>query len=184
MIPRHLFLIMLDHAGGTIAGKTLTQKRAYFVGILLGTDIGFSPHYYGPFSAELDASVGSCKALGFAREDVSNLGMVDAHGFEVRRFTYSLTEDGRKVVANLEAKEGSEVDEVRAALDRIRQAGDDDYFRLSIAAKALCIIREKEGRPRPNDVVDAASEFGWVLSSQQVDDACAFLRKLGLLSLA
>ena len=169
MIPRHLFLIMLDHAGGTIAGKTLAQKRAYFVGILLGTDIGFSPHYYGPFSAELDASVGSCKALGFAREDVS---------------TYSLTEDGRTVVANLEAKESSEVGKVRAALDRIHQAGDDDYFRLSIAAKALCIIREKEGGARPNDVVDAARQFGWELSSEQVDDACAFLRKLGLLSLA
>ena len=169
MIPRHLFLIMLDHAGGTIAGKTLAQKRAYFVGVLLGTDIGFSPHYYGPFSAELDASVGSCKALGFARQDVS---------------TYSLTEDGRKVVANLEAKESSEVGKVRAALDRIHQAGDDDYFRLSIAAKALCIIREKEGGARPNDVVDAARQFGWELSSEQVHDACAFLRKLGLLSLA
>ena len=175
---------MLDHAGGTIKGKTLAQKRAYFVGMLLGTDIRFSPHYYGPLSAELDASVGSCKALGFVREDVSSPGVDDSHGFEVRRSTYSLTEDGRKVVANLEAKESSEVGRVRAALDRIRQAGDDDYSRLSIAAKALCIIREKEGRARLNDVVDTARQFGGVLSSEQVDDACAFLSKLGLLSLA
>lgn len=184
MIARHLFLVMLDHAGGTIVGKTLVQKRAYFVSVLLQAELGFSPHYYGPFSAELDAAMGSCKALGFVREDVSGLGMVDPRGFEFRRYSYMLTEDGRLIVSSLIDNQPAEVGRVRAALDCIHQAGDDDYFKLSVAAKAFCILRERGAGARPADVVETARHFGWVLSAAQVEDACTFLQRLGLLSAA
>ncbi len=156
MIPRHLFLVMLDHADGTIVGKTLAQKRAYFVTVMTGEGPNFVPHYYGPLSVELDEAIGSCKALGFVREEVSSFSKVDALGFEVRRYTYRLTDDGRVVVTNLGVKNPDEVRRVRAALDGLRRAGDDDYVKLSAAAKVHCILQAQEGKASRQDLIDGA----------------------------
>ena len=38
---------------GTMRGKTLLQKRLYFVSVILGVDLGYEPHYYGPYSEEV-----------------------------------------------------------------------------------------------------------------------------------
>ncbi len=182
MIPRHLFLVMLDHACGAIAGKTLAQKRAYFVTVMTGEGPAFVPHYYGPFSAELDEAIASCKALGFVHEEVSSFSKADAWGFEVRRYTYRLTDDGQKVVANLEVRNPDDVRRVREALSKLRQAGDDNYVKLSVAAKVHCLLQTRRGKSNPEDLVEAARQFGWDLASQQIDEACQFLMKLGLIS--
>ena len=46
--------------GGRVDGRTLLQKRAYFVSLLSDIDPGlnFDAHYYGPYSATVDNTLG------------------------------------------------------------------------------------------------------------------------------
>ncbi len=48
MKASEVFLLMLGEAGGTMRGKTLIQKRAYFLNVLLDLGLPYNPHYYGP----------------------------------------------------------------------------------------------------------------------------------------
>ena len=54
MKAENLILLILAQENGRLSGKTLLQKQAYFVSELLGFNLGFKPHYYGPYSEEIE----------------------------------------------------------------------------------------------------------------------------------
>ena len=45
-----LFVIESEGEDG-LRGRTLLQKKLYFLSILEKVDLGFAPHYYGPYSS-------------------------------------------------------------------------------------------------------------------------------------
>jgi|GEM_PF-2317432 len=63
MTADNLILLILAQAGGQLSGKTLLQKRAYFISKILNFQLGFKPHFYGPFSSEIENATGQCKYL-------------------------------------------------------------------------------------------------------------------------
>lgn len=173
------FVLSLIHASGGVRGRTLLQKRGYFVSLLAGlaSELGYQAHYYGPYSAVLDGTLTEMKNLGFVEEGTTGFGIVSG-GFEMRRYDYSLTEDGEKVLKPfLDTKEYALVAD---AVHKIRDAGDPDYMELSIAAKAYFILRKQNKGMTSAEMLKEAEKFNWNIPEQSFGRAASFLSTLGL----
>lgn len=171
---------MLKHAQGTIRGKTLVHKRAYFLNFLCNLGLEYIPHYYGPFSPELEAAIGRGRALGFVREETVDYGPHRQLGFEVRRFDCALTDDGHVVVEDLVKRKPEECRKALACLDELARAGDDSYVALSIAAKTHHILRTVGQPLTRTQIVAQASKLNWQVSEEDINGAVEFLKRLEL----
>jgi len=174
------FVLYLLHAsGGNIQGRTLLQKRSFFVGELCHIDMGFDAHYYGPYSAEIDNSVSELRSLGFI--DEANIGFgVARGGFEMKRYDYRLTNDGREVVDFLRGSHSEDYNRISAGVQRIANAGDPDYMELSIAAKAYFILKKRRKPMSRAELAREAQKFDWVIDAASLDRAVTFLEQMGL----
>lgn len=181
MTSDKLVLLIVDAEGGGLRGKTLLQKRAYFLSNLLGTDLGYRPHFYGPYSPELEDGLARAKALGFIEEQTLGFGMADEVGFEVRRYDYTITDDGKEIVKYLKDQYPDDCKKIQRCLKRLSEAGDTgDYVSLSIAAKTYHILTERNVSMAMTEIRDAAKELGWNITPDSIDKAVSFLEKMGL----
>lgn len=179
MNPMQFVLAVLDASGGQLQGRTLLQKKAFFVSLLSGVDPGlnFDAHYYGPYSPSLDSTVAQLKNLGFIGEESTGFGVYN-EGFELRRYDYSLTPDGKKVAATLRGS--GEYARLTSAVDKVRRAGDPNYFELSIAAKAYFIL-QRANRPMSTfEIRREAEKFHWDIKPESLERAVAFLQQIDL----
>ncbi len=171
---------MYGALGGAIQGKTNLQKKMYFLGIVLGEDFGFEPHYYGPYSARVAAANRELKALGFLSESKASVGNVGASGFEIARHDFQLTTDGMAVLEEKKKRMKTDWERVREAVKRIERAGELNYMELSIAAKSYFLLNH-QGKPAGADEIAAlAKKFGWTITEQEVAKAVQFLSDLEL----
>lgn len=174
-----LVLLIIDEAGGSLKGKTLLQKRGYFLSRLLGMDLGYRPHYYGPYSPELEDALNRAKALGFVEERTLAFGVGDDVGFEVRRYDFTLTDDGTEIVKFLREQNPAECDMIHQCLRRLAEAGDTgDYMLLSVAAKTHYILSERQAAMTASEIRSAAKELGWNIDLKSTEKAVSFLEAL------
>jgi uncharacterized protein YwgA len=174
------FVLSLIHAfGGRVKGRTLLQKRGYFVSLLtgLGVDLGYQAHYYGPYSAGLDGTLTHMKNLGFVEEGTTGFGVVSG-GFEMRRYDYSLTEDGERILQPF--VKTAEYAKIAQAVRKIKEAGDPDYIELSIAAKAFFILKKQQTAMTAVQLTKEAAKFNWNIPEHSLGRAVEFLSTVGL----
>jgi uncharacterized protein YwgA len=182
MRPTDFLLSLIDASGGAVAGRTLLQKKAFFVTQLLGEDFGlkFDAHYYGPYSATVEGTATQLKNLGFLQESNTGFGIV-SDGFEVRRYDYALTSDGKVLVDRL--RNTPEYKSINDAIRRMLAAGDPNYMELSIAAKAYFLLKKKEGSGMSvAELSKQAEKYSWNISPESVQRGIAFLKSIGLAS--
>ena len=181
MIQQASLLLLLDAWGGLIAGRTTLQKRIYFLGELLDQDFGFGPHYYGPYSPQIESAMGQLVGMGLVREVSNAYGGTGQTAFERRRYDYQLTEDGKTIIDEIRKDSPDDIGGIVKSLDRIKAADDLDYMTLSIAAKAHYILKAEGVPMHPDDVVKHAAKFGWDVEEKQLDGAAVFLQQLRLI---
>lgn len=172
-------LALLDASGGHLQGRTLLQKKAYFVSLLSGVDpgLGFNAHYYGPYSSVLDSTVTQLKNLGFVGEDSTGFGIY-SEGFELRRYDYTLTADGKKLASAL--RSSKEYEKLARSVEQIKKAGDPNYLELSIAAKAYFILHRRN-KPMSNvEIRREAEKFNWNIQPNSLERAVRFLQQVDL----
>ena len=61
---RDVVLLAYKAFGGTVKGKTMLQKRVYFLSVFLNADLGYEAHYYGPYSEAVATANLEMKSLG------------------------------------------------------------------------------------------------------------------------
>lgn len=183
--PRSLILLTLAAFEGRVEGKTLLQKRLYFLDQLLQLNFGESAgfehdsHYFGPFSTVVGDEVAALQGLGFVQESSESLHMAQTGFFEPRRYTYRLTEAGREAAKKLRDGHRDEVAIVDQALAPVKALRGVDYVQLSIAAKCHLILK-RGGQPlSPGAVVEAARRFSWQVTPEQVQRGFQLLQQLG-----
>ena len=182
MTADNLVLLILHHAGGNIMGKTLLQKRAFFVSEVLGLDLRFKAHFYGPFSPEVENALSQEKSLGFIQEQAYGFGETSEQGFEKRRHDFFLTEDGKKLSHFYKKKAPVECNKVIECLDRLsKENAFFDYFSLSIAAKTYFILKQTNAAMTIEEIKIKAGQLGWTISSPEVEGASTFLQNAGLI---
>lgn len=172
-------LSMIDASGRSIRGRTLLQKRAFFVSVLSGLklNLGFDAHYYGPYSATVEGTTTELSNLGFVEESSTGFGVLSG-GFEMKRYDYRLTDDGMKLVEPL--RETEEYRKVRQAVEKIDGAGHTNYIELSIAAKAYFVLRKQQKPMSREDLLREAKKFSWNLKPESLERAVQFLEAMGL----
>jgi hypothetical protein len=183
MNAQDFVLSLIAGFGGRIQGRTLLQKRAYFVAQLSGVsiDLGYDAHYYGPYSAIVDNSIVRLKSLGFLVEENIGFGVVSG-GFEIKRYDYRVTEDGKRILASLLTKD--DYKRVERACIVILEAGDPNYFVLSVAAKADFILGKRRKAMTRIEIIREAEKFDWDIQEGSLKGAVDFLEKLGMVHTA
>ena len=180
---RHVVLYAVEQASGRANGKTYVQKLCFFVSKLIGQPLGFRAHYYGPYSDQVSAELAFLTGAGLVTETRRGSGMAGAGGWEIARFDYSLTDDGKKAVGQLAERQPDEATSVRHAIQRIFAAGEQNYVELSFAAKTNWILENSGGPMTFDGIARAAEKFRWNVSGTDVVKAATFLEKLGLVQL-
>ncbi len=176
--------LVLHASGDTIQGRTKLQKVVYFVGTLTGVvdDLGYRAHYYGPYSGEVAGAVHELRGLGFLEQRVSSTGVIDPKGFEVSRYDYELTPAGKQIAEEKAKKQHAMWERIKTAVEKLKKARAGDYVKLSIAAKAYYILRERNGRATPEELQKLTAVFGWKVSPQQILEAATLLEALDLVN--
>jgi uncharacterized protein YwgA len=171
--------------GDEIKGKTKLQKAIYFLGVLseMLPDLGYRPHYYGPYSAEVAGAVDRLRALGFLDQRTASAGAVDQSGFEVARYDIALTESGNRMAKAKAARDPQAWNMIQNAVRSFKKAEDLDYMKLSIAAKTYFMLGEKREQATIDELASLARRFGWTVTPAQITEAARFLERLSLVKL-
>lgn len=174
----HLTFLAMD---GKVCGRTKLQKTVYFLGELTGElkNLGYWPHYYGPYSSDVAEATNRLVSLGFLEQTQRGIGCYDDRGFEMSRYDMSLTDEGF-LVAKKKAVSFSEWKDIQEGAKKIRNAGEEDYMKLSIAAKTHFILCRNRKPVAPEAIAELAPTFGWDVPEDAVQEAAGFLQKVGL----
>ena len=145
MAPVRDFVVLAYGAfDGKMTGKTLLQKRLYFISVMVGADLGFDAHYYGPYSAEVADANSELKALGYVEETTNQWGF-NSSGFEMIRYNFRLSPDGDTLLERKKRDLSGLWEKIQKAAEIIKNAGDIGYMELSVAAKTYFILCKDGG---------------------------------------
>ena len=178
---RDVMLLAYKAFGGTIKGKTMLQKRVYFLSVFLNSDLGYEAHYYGPYSEGVATANLEMKSLGYLSESVAGWG-IDRRGFEISRYDYTLTEAGARIADRKVALNPDLWKRIEASAKVVTEAGNLDYMELSIAAKAYYILTRLKRKATLEDIVSMLPRFGWTVSTEELQKATEFLQKANLVT--
>ncbi len=183
--PRSIILLAISAFGGSVTGRTLLQKRLYFIDELLqkqyGDCAGFShsSHFYGPYSSTVSDEVTVLVSSGFLQQFEEPFGY-SSSGFEVKRHHYQLTEAGKSAVERLKQEHADDSGRVTALCEQINSLGGVDYVKMSIAAKTHFMLKRRNAPMSPDAAVEEAKKFSWKVSAADVAESFPLLEKLNL----
>lgn len=181
MLARDVLLLAYRAFGGDMRGKTLLQKRVYFLSVMLGIDLGYDAHYYGPYSEQIANQNSELKSLGYISESSSAWGY-DPRGFEMARHDFALTDVGSRMADRKADQNPALWKQIREAAAVVKKGGDLDYMELSIAAKAYYVLNKLNGKATLEDIAAMLPKFGWTVSDKQLERATDFLAKVDLIT--
>ena len=153
-----------------ISGRTILQKKMYFLAVLTGEEFGFGPYYYGPYSSTVADQLGAlCEAL---------LVKEEAEFDEIRRFSYRLTGAGREVADMRTDAVGA----YNNAIEKINSHQIVNEPTLLYTAAKVHFIMSEHGRTTVPKIRQRAEELGWNVSPPQVDTVVEYLKHLDLVA--
>lgn len=161
-----------------IQGRTLLQKRMFFLSQLLNENMEFHAHYYGPYSSTVATDLDRMVMAGFLSEEAAIIASNGNPFEDVRRYTYRLTEDGERLQQHL-SPEMKEAEETLEQLEK--QPVWNNPRHLIIAAKLYFLLKETNAASSWPDLVSKAQELGWEISEEDISQAEQFLKAMGLL---
>lgn len=178
MIIFDAILATIKVAGGSITGRTTIQKLVYFENISKLVDTKYRPHYYGPYSAEVAGAIQELIDLNFLKEEIET---AETAGFLVpddwKRYRYTLTSDGNKVVEQINQKNKAEFNRISNLVRTCKQTVNLDANMLSWAAKVHYILSSQGKTMTLDEIQNTAESFGWKLPQPQIE-AIELLKQL------
>jgi len=179
MKTRHIIAVLLAKSGGEIQGKTKMQKEMYFLAEFLRRDLGYRPHFYGPYSDQVGSGMDQLEGIGFVDMRREYLGREDQRGFEVHRCDFKLNKHGKELARWLEQNNRKESQKIAEFVEKLRAVpGGDDYMNLSLAAKVHYLIG-KSGPLTRAEIREKAEDVGWHIPQRDIDVAVRILDELG-----
>jgi uncharacterized protein YwgA len=179
MIIFDAILATIRAAGGSITGRTAIQKLMYFENVSKVVDIKYRPHYYGPYSAQVAGAIQELIDLDFLKEEMDT---AKTTGFPVpddwKRYRYTLTSDGKKVVELLDQENEEEINKISNLVRTCQETVNLDANMLSYSAKVYYIISSQSKAMTVNEIQKTAGSFGWNLSQNDINDAVDLLKQL------
>ena len=176
-----ILLVIGSENNKSLRGRTTLQKKLYFLSVLEETNLGFGPHYYGPYSSLVAENLDILVSARFLKE-VTETFSTDRNIFgEIRRHTYSLTPDGDIIMDEIRKEPeiyGLEAKHLTGSTGKGRRS---DFNTLSIAAKVYYIVN-RQGRATTEQIQEIAKEYDWDIDDSQIENVRSFLEDLSLIS--
>jgi uncharacterized protein YwgA len=178
-----LLLVVKREGKDGLHGRTLLQKKLYFLSVLQNVNFGFSAHYYGPYSSFVAEHLNGLVEDGIFKE-VTEFFTTDSTERndlgEMRRHTYFLTDEGRRGWKSTQKKNDfPKWDETLRKINSQEIA--NNFNLLSIAAKVHYII-DWEGEKSVKEVCQTAKEYGWDFTEKDIAKVLSFLTEMGLVT--
>lgn len=177
--------VVANEPRGGVLGRTLLQKKVFFLNEMIQGPVRFFPHYYGPYSRQVAETIDSLVTAGIIVERAESCLHFQTPWGESTRYSYALADDKKKekILSILKARIGEEkYSMVSRELARINERPEArNYKQLSIAAKVSQILKEKRS-VLLSDFPKEAGKLNWKLSQGDVKKAAEFLKVIGLLS--
>ena len=179
-----ILLVIGSEDGACLQGRTILQKKLYFLSVLNKTDhcddLVFRPHYYGPYSREVAENLDILASSSSLDEETETFSTDRNVLGEIRRHSYSLARDGE--IVRDEITKQRECASWQKVLDELNsQPAAHDFNTLSIAAKVHYIIN-RQHTATPEEIRKVARELGWKLNQSQIENVFSFLESLSLIS--
>ena len=177
-----LLLVVKGAGENGLQGRTLLQKKVYFLSELMGVDLGFSAHYYGPYSGLVAGHLASLVNHEFLDERTEVFETTPSRNSfgERNRYTYFLTDEAEELWNDIE--NDPEVAKWKEKLERINSHEiAQDFNKLSIAAKVHYIVKWR-GKTTVAEVKQVAGEYGWSVQRNDIETVISFLTELGLVT--
>ncbi len=183
-----LLVVESENEEKCLRGRTTLQKKLYFLSVLNKIDLGFHPHYYGPYSGLVAENLDILVNARFLKEITESFS-TDRNIFgEIRRHTYSLTSHGETVMAEIRREDGyahweEALNKLNKALNKTlnKQKSGGEVNTLSIAAKVHYIVNRQE-RATPDQIRQVAKEYDWEIDNPDIEGVLSFLKALSLIS--
>ena len=191
MNSKQLILLALHSFDNQIRGKTLLQKRMYFLDILLKEklrdsaqlpDLDFIPYYYGPYSPVVNEDLIYMKLGNYISESSVEFDFVNDSGFQAKRTDFILTDNGRARAIELERENPDLSTLIKNICDTISNIDNNSYEQLAIDAKTHFILT-MENRPLTKENIKeiAKNRCKWVIDNDvQIEKAVEHLKTLEL----
>ena len=180
-IDQKVLLIMkyLSNEKNEIEGKILLQKCIYFVNELLKLDIKFEPYYYGPYSSEVTFAIEEMKNTGIINEEIEKY-IADSWlmKYEPRLFKYNLTEFGSNLADVIEKCYTKEAENIRKAIEKIKEASKNTSKILSIAGKMYLILKLEDRPKNYKEIISEAEYMNWHIKEEEAKKAIDFLNEI------
>lgn len=167
-------LSVLGSSAKPVEGRTAIQKLVYFCS-LNKVDLGYRPHFYGPYSPMIARLLEDLLSMDFIEEE-SRVTLNDRI-----MYTYSLTPDGLELARNIQTHEPDEYARIAKIVYTCEGIANNDFNVLSWAAKVYFIIQQKGAEiSSRQQAVEMSKQFGWQLSPDEIDSGLELLVGLGL----
>ena len=178
-----VILLAVKEAGESgLRGRTLLQKKIYFLSKLMKVDLGFTAHYYGPYSGLVAGKLTSLVNHGFLKEvtETFETSLPQNRFGEKHRYTYFLTDEAEELWSDIE--KDPKFPEWKEKLNRINAHEiAHDFDRLSIAAKVYYIVDWRE-ESTIGKVKQVAKEYNWDVEQDDIESVLSFLEELDLVT--
>ena len=159
-----------------VKGRTLLQKKMYFLALLVKEDYRFSPYYYGPYSSVVTDRLGALCEAALVSEEAEKYPDHFSSVGELRRYDYGLTNAGKQVAD----RRSKTLEKYKRQLKKINAHPVAHEAKLiSTAAKVHFIVSEHR-RLTVREIRKKANVLGWNLQPEQIDKVVAFLEHLSL----
>ncbi|MGP8070197.1 MAG: hypothetical protein ACLP5V_09930 [Candidatus Bathyarchaeia archaeon] len=168
------FLPLLISAAVSIQGRTAVQKLGYFASIVLGLDLGYTAHYYGPYSPLLASYLQNFVGSDYIEES----GRQTALDRVV--YSYSMTDDGSALAKQLQNQHAKEFAIIKQIVEKCQEIAGGNTNVLSWAAKVHYILSAEKTSITSDQAVSIAKTFGWKLSEEEVKSGVKLLTALSL----
>jgi len=169
-----LIIMVIDAAGGFLEGKTTLQKWLYFFSAKTNTNLGYIPHFYGPYSKIISRKLDDLITSDFLFES----SRITQHGRTI--FIYALTEDGKNIASDLKREHKGTYQVLKEIVDICNNTVGNNVNILSWAAKVYYLLREKGKEITYEEIKKIGKSLGWELSEKEIDSGVKLLSALNL----
>lgn len=174
-----LLVIESENEEKSLRGRATLQRKLYFLSVLNKTDLGFRPHYYGPYSSLVAENLDILVYARFLKEITESFSTDENIFGEIRRQTYCWTSDSEAVMGEIKQEEGYA--DWKCALDTLNSLPlASDFNTLSIAAK-VHYIAHRQKRIKRRQIKKIAKAYDWDINKQEIESVLSFLESLSLI---
>ncbi len=191
MNSKELLVLSMHYCDRSMKGKTLLQKRLYFIDtylkILLEEEnlpsLNFIPYYYGPYSPLLNEDLLFLIEGGFISETSTKRENIDRQGNPRIRYDFVLTDKGEAKAKEFKDKYSSFHEALEAICHLLISKAGDDYQLLSWAAKTHFLLSRTD-KPMiiENIKKEAQEKVHWNITEDQIAKAIKLLTEFKLVT--